>query len=624
MRYLYLLIFVCVSALAAAQGTFDQDFISKMRLAQISEQGRDYQNAVRLYSELHKQKPEFPEVSDGLYRSLFALKKFDEAEKLVRERIESEGKSFDIYISLGQVLAKQNKRSEAVAAFMNAEAQGTDYHPFSLAVSIAQAMVEVGLADDALEHLKKSRAKVEEVDLITGEIGSLLFKLGKYEEGTKEYLSMLKSSETQLNLIQSRISIFTQDSLVRRSILTTVTSNIDMKTASIAQLRLLAWGYGELRDYSNSFKVILTLDDRTKGQHTNTSGFELYQFAERARTEGSLEVAVAAYDEALKRLKKSTNADPRREYFISQTELGALKTKAQYALTKDTSAIGKAISEFVQFAGENRHPDLSLDAYQRAGDLAFRTLFDLDRAAGIYTKIISRSNGTSERTREAFFSLAEIALAKGDLSNAGDNLNNVEKLLAQRSRPEDADIRNHILYERGKIEYYNGNFDSAFSLLTFVASDAASEYANDAISLRTFIEENEEQGSNTALKLFARAELVSLARDYQSAIAALESIRESSPNALVTDDAVIRSADILVKQGKANDAVALLEMMQEKMISSPLTDKAGFRCAQIVELEIKDKPRAQKMFEEFLERYEKSPLVTEARKHARRLRGDSF
>ena len=507
---------------------------------------------------------------------------------------------------------------------MKAEKFGAEFHPYSLTVTISQAMVEVGLTEDALDYLKSSRSKIEEGDLLTGEIGSLLFKIGKYEEGTKEYLSMLAKNETQLGLIQSRISVFTQDSLVRKTILTTITQNIEIQDATIPQLRLLAWSYGELKDYPNSYQVILALDEKSSGQNANASGYELFQFAERARTEGSLEVAVAAYEEALKRLKKATNNDPRREYFISQTELGTLKTKAQLALTRDTASISKAVSEFETFGSETRHSDLSLEAYQRAGDIAFRTLFDLERAHRIYSKMISRSTGTSERTREAFFALEEIALAKGDLAGAGDNLGNVEKLLAQRSRPEDADITNRITYERGRIEYYNGNFDSSFSILTVVASDAASDYANDAIALRTFIEENQEEGSNAALKLYARADLAILARDYQTALSALESVRESSPNALVTDDATIRSADLLVKLGKIQDGVTLLETMQDKMSASPLADKAGFRAAEIVELELKDKSRAQKMYQEFLERYDKSSLCTEARKRARKLRGDSF
>jgi tetratricopeptide (TPR) repeat protein len=297
----------------------EQDFGSRMRLARVYEETRDYANAVRLYTELHKQKPEFPEISEGLYRSLFALKKFDEAEKLVRERISLEGESFDIYISLALVLAKQNKKADAINAYMDAEKHGAEFHPYSLVVSISQAMVDAGLAEDALDYLKKNRTKIEEGELLTGEIGSLLFKIGRYEEGTKEYLSMLAANESQLGFIQSRVAVFTQDSLVRKTILTTIANTIEIKDASIPQLRLLAWSYGELKDYPNSYKVMLALDERASNQNANASGYELFQFAERARTEGSLEVAVAAYDEALKRLKKSTNNDPRKEYFISQT-----------------------------------------------------------------------------------------------------------------------------------------------------------------------------------------------------------------------------------------------------------------------------------------------------------------
>lgn len=627
MKYLLGIILTIFAANALAQPVMnDQEFSAQFRLARVYEETRDLTNAVRIYVELHKAKPNFPEISEGLYRCLYSLKRFAEAEQVVRDRIASEGENFELYLDLARTLAKENKKTEAIEAFRDAEKHASDIHPYSVAINVSQAMVDVGYTEEALEYLRQARKTITDGGFLTGEIGSLLFKIGKYEDGTKEYLSLLEKDENQLSYIQSRIAVFTADTMIRKTILTTITSSIDINDANIPQLRLLAWSYGEMKDYRNSYNVILALDDKMSARGGG-SGSELYGFAERVRSEGAYEVAAMAYDEAIKRLRKTTTGDVRAEFFMSQAELGALQTRSQFVLAKEhpeKAELDSLVMRFEAYADSKRQPDLILQALSRAGEIAFRYSFNLEGAKRIYNKVVVRSSGISERTREALFSLEEIALAQGKLDTARTELAAISDILARRNRKEDEESRKRLLFELARIDYYSGEFDSAFSKLNLVAADPASEYANDAIGLRSHIEENREAGNETALKLFARAELEVLGRNYVTALSAYQSIRDASPNAPVADDAILRSADLLVLVGKPTDAVHILEEMQDKMSTSPLADQAGFRAAEIVEKEIKDKPRAEKMYEDFLERYDKSPLCTEARKRARKLRGDSF
>jgi outer membrane protein assembly factor BamD (BamD/ComL family) len=68
----------------------------------------------------------------------------------------------------------------------------------------------------------------------------------------------------------------------------------------------------------------------------------------------------------------------------------------------------------------------------------------------------------------------------------------------------------------------------------------------------------------------------------------------------------------------------MLEEMQEKYTDSPILDQAAMREAEITEHELHSKDKALKLYEDFLARYPKSPLCTEVRQRARRLRGDVF
>ncbi len=264
-----------------------------------------------------------------------------------------------------------------------------------------------------------------------------------------------------------------------------------------------------------------------------------------------------------------------------------------------------------------------LEALLRGADLAFKNAFDLELAKSLYEQCTQKSNGYNERARDAFFALEEIALIRSDYDGALRTLATVADHLEKRNRPEDLDVRKRIDFERARLAYYRSDFDTALAQLGAISEDAESEQSNDAIALKGFIEDNRD-ALGVSLKIFVKAEQAALGREYPTAISALQSIRESAPNAPITDDAILRESELLVKTGKPQDAIRILENMQTKMTTSPLVDRAGFKIAEITETELKQPQAAQKLYEEFLERHSKSSLVAEARKRARRLRGDAF
>lgn len=617
--------FLIVSALVAQAALAQpgaQDYASQLRIARIYEETRDLANAARLYGELYKLHPELSEIADGYFRVLYASKRFEEAEQVIRKRIETGGEDFEQLLTLAKTLARQNKHDDAMKAFARAEKAGAELPPYSRAVGIAGTMMEVSYAEEALDFLKRARKESSEPDLLTGEIGSLYYKLGRYEEGTREYVSLLATNDAMLNYIQQRIAFFGADTGVRVKMLRAIVAAITPQKATLPQLRLLAWSYGELKDYRSAYETMQLLDARAE-----VSGYELLQFAERARNERALDVAVDAYKEAVARLKKSGAAnDQRRQYFISQAELGALKVEASYLISRPNGAkadIAALAAKFRQFADTHRENDLVLEALLRGGELAFRNAFDLDLAKSLYDECTKRSAGYNERASEAYFAIEEIALIRSDFDSARQTLGAITALLDKRNRPEDTDARKRIAFERARLDYFGGNFDTATAQLEAISTDAESEQANDAIALKGFIEDNRD-ASDVTLKLYVKAEHATFGRDYPAAISALRSIRESAPNAPVTDDAILRESELLVKTGKPEEAVRILEAMQTKMATSPLVDRAGFRIAEITETALKQPQVAQRLYEEFLERYAKSPLASEARKRARRLRGDPF
>ncbi len=620
------IVFLAFGALRAQPMT-DHDFQQQYRLARVYEETRDMNNAIRIYAELHKARPDAIDVSEGLFRGLYSVKRYTEAEMLLSERLAAkEPETYDLYLNLARVRSRLNKKSEAVDAFNHAAAFAKEVNFYAVSISVAQTMIEVGYQDEVLALLIRQRKNSDQSDLFTDQIAGLYFKLGKYEEGTKEYLSMLDNNEQNLSIVEQRLAQFTADTSVRRSIIRIVTSHLDADGASPAQLRLLGWCYGELKNYKGALEIYLKLDNLgIRSSSSSAGGYELYQFAERIRNEGALDVAVMAYNEAIKRFRKGAGIDPQRKYFVSMAELGALKTKEAYLRSipnVSRDSLEQLAADYQNYAQPDLQNDLAFDALLHAGELSFKVLRNYPNAQYIYENVLKRSQSFSEKTRDAYFALEEIALAQGDLPSALRRLDDISGIISKRKRPDDEETRKHILFERGRIDFYNGSFDSCLVKLDSIIADPNSDYANDAIGLHSLISEN--GGNNPALKLFAKAELASLGKDLNAALSAYRSIPESYPTATIADESVLRAVEILIQMKKPNDALAMLENMQEKMTTSPLLDKAAYREAEIVETISKDKAKALRMYEDFLERYPKSPLCTEARKKARTLRGDSF
>ncbi|HET6510969.1 MAG TPA: tetratricopeptide repeat protein, partial [Candidatus Kapabacteria bacterium] len=179
-------------------------------------------------------------------------------------------------------------------------------------------------------------------------------------------------------------------------------------------------------------------------------------------------------------------------------------------------------------------------------------------------------------------------------------------------------------YMRALVDYYDGDFDTAISSLQAIMEDPSGDYANDAISLSNLIVESSTPASKASLIVFAKGQLSEVSHAFDQALSHYESIIVTGTSMPLADDAILRSAEVMVKQRRFADAVEKLNTVQEKMMTSPIADQAQFRLIEIVEKDLKDKPRAQRLYEDFLVRYPKSLYTSEARERARRLRGDVF
>jgi tetratricopeptide (TPR) repeat protein len=600
------------------------EFDQKMRLAVVYEETHDLQNALRLYEELYRQDSTSEPVFEGYTRLLIAAKRYSEAKVLTQARLKFDP-SLDNVLQSARLTAMLNDRPGALREFQSAidDLHATDC---STLFPVVYAMMDVSYNQDALELLDKMRKLGGgDADLCSSQIASLYLRLGDYDRAGAELLTLVRQNEGNANMVEQRLAQYTTDSVSRSAVLGALERQILSSESTSGTLRLLAWVYGELKDYRKALAATLRVDQTTDINRRGSAGFELMQFGDRARNEGALDVAVDAYDEAIKRFKAAGNN--RQDYYIAQAELGALRTReallASKAATKDE--ITDLIARYESYAQSSSANELAVEALYRAGDVAYHQAFDLDRATKDLESTLTKTHGMSDRANDAAFLLVDIAMSGENFTLAEQRLQAIDKNLASiQRRPNELTLRMHVLYDRALLDYYQGNFDSAASKLDLVAQEASNDFANDAIQLLGLLGENNNPTGQPALRLYAKASLAAQSRKYEEARAAYASIVETQSFAPLADDAALKEADMLVLLGKPADAVQHLEVMQEKMSGSPMLDVALFREAEIVERMLHDKVRAERLYEDMLARFTNSGLASEARERARKLRGDVF
>ena len=611
------------------------EYLQKLRLAQVYEENRDPTNAARIYGELYTLNPSDVSVFTGYTRALVSLRRYDDAEKIVNQRLKVDA-SLDMLLLSARLEAWMNKRDESLAMFQKAE-QRVNAKDCASLFPIVYAMMDVSYNQDALQLLDQMRkTSSDDADICSSQIASLYLRLGEFDRASKEFITILKSGEGNVGMVEQRLAEYLTDSLSRETVLTALEHEIQDADAtsggpSRANLRLLAWLYSERKDYSKAFTTIIQLDSLSAGTQGN-EGSELLQFAERARSEGALDVAAQAYAEASRRLKTM----PGEDYYVAQAELGSLKTWEAYYLSTSNhesaapvsapmqDSVRNLIGKYKDFAATSPISEFALDALVHAGSLSYSELFDLPRATKDFEAVLSRARTLSDPSREAAFRLVDIAYAGQDFALANSRLQHIQDMLGTIHTPNEKDVQEHVLYERALGLYYQSNFDSASVLLGTVASDASSDYANDAIQLSGIIQEANTPGSLPSLKLYSAGALAEQAHKFADAEAAYRAIIDSEINPPLADYAALRSAHVLVQLGRPDDAIRELDSMQVRLPNSPLLDVAAFREAEIVEQNLHDSARAQKMYEDFLENYPNSDFVTDARDRARKLRGDAF
>ncbi len=612
----------CILAILVGRGIAPAqtpEQVTKFRLAQSYEEAGNYEAAVKLYEELYAKEQSNYVYFDCLRRMYLQLKRYDGAIALIQRRLQANPADLPTRLTLASTYYKAGNEKEAYAEWEKAIAG--DPANANVYRAVAQSMLENRLLDRTAELYRKARVACKDPHLFTIDLAQLLATTMDYAGASTEYLAWLKQNPMQLSFVQSRMSVYTNKEDGRSAALEAVKK--DLRGNDDPKLyELLGWLYLEGKDYTDALDAYRKLDGLTRAQ-----GGQIYNFAEQAFKARAFDVAARAYREAID-VPVTPNRMPYAKYgyALSLKELsspsdtlGGADATGELPATESQPRYSGAIAYFRDIIKEYPRSEFSAKSYYQIGMIQFEKFFDLDGAIASLENVEKEIPGLNTIHYDVALRLGQIMTAKGDTAQAAVRYRFV--IGVPNATPDQHDEASYRLAE---LEYFGGRFQDAIKRLSDITLNLKADYANDALQLLSFLQENKTTGE-AALLLFAHADFLARQRRNTEAIPLFLNLIEKYPQALLVDDALMKVASLQTQARLYTDAIASYERLLSQFRESSIAlDKARFNIGGIYQFALNDKPKAIAAYEKLLTDFPQSLLADTARKRIRELRGDSL
>ena len=610
---------ILVSLLVLSGTGFGQSQDVKFRLAQSYEQAGNYENAAKLYEELLAKDQSSYVYFDSTRRMYIQLKRYDDAIALIQRRLLMNSADLATRAILASTYYKAGKEKEATVEWDKAIA--TDPGNAGVYRLVAKSMLENRLLDKTAEVYRRARVACKDPNLYTIDLAQLLATSMDYVGASVEFLSWLRQNPAQLSFVQGRMATYTSKEEGRSAAIEAVKNEIK-RDDDPKLYELLGWIYLEGKSYDDAFDSYRKLDKLTKAQ-----GGQIYAFAERAFKERAFDAAAKAYLEAINipvaaaRLPyaKYGYASSLKEMSALSDTLAGVAAAGQVPATESQPQYAGAIAYFREIINEYPHSEFSAKSYYQVGTIQFERFFDLDGALTSFENVEREFPGLNTIHFDVALKIGEVLTARGDTARAGVKYRFVND--APNTTPDQHDESSYRLAE---LEYFGGKFQDAMKRLGEITLNLKADYANDALQLLSFLQENKTTGE-AALAHFSRADLLARQRRNTEAIPVFLDLIEKYPQALLVDDALMKVAALQTQARLFADAIKSYErLLLQFKESSIALDKAQFNIGEIYQFGLNNKPKAISAYEKLLADFPQSILATTARKRIRELRGDSL
>ncbi len=593
MRNIFFILFLFTASIVTAQ--------TELLAKNYFEQG-EFEKALSIYNKLYEKNPGRFDYFTMVVHTNQQLENFSEAEKLLLGRLNGRRINPRLYIELGYNYSLQNREIEATQYYDKA-VQFTVENP-NYAFSVGDIFSKYSLLDKAVEVYEKAMELDAEKDFNL-QLARIYGEQGKLEKMFSKYIDLMKSNIGYKGAAQRSFSQYVTEDPTNEA-------NIILRKTLLQKLQerpevlyneLLSWLFIQQKEFKKAF----------------TQEKAIYKRLEEEDLSGITDVAIIAIAE-----EDYENARDIVNFIIEHSSTPEAKLQGhQYlmkialatATNKDYPKVEQQFEDLFETYGRGPRTYLLQIDYNHF--LAFRTGKKENAIANL--KVLLKEKLTLYQEARVKMELSDILVFDEKFNQALIYYSQIQKkvksdILAQEAR-----------FKVARTSYYKGDFQWAQVQLDVLKKSASQLIANDAMQLSLMIRDNSlEDSTQTAIKKYARADLLALQNKDLEAISALEEILHNHKGEKIEDEALLKQGELYEKTRQFEKAEAnylkLIEFYKEDI----LADDAYYRLAKLYENQLQAPKKAKEFYEQIIFNFADSIYFVDARKKYRSLRGDAI
>lgn len=588
------------------QPVFAQTQTQDEQLALYYYNNGEMEKAVELYDKLYNKYPTQQNYYTQYYKTLIALKRYDEAVKAVRKQQKRYAADLTLYVDLGQAYELNEKKKDAEQAYDDAfKKLNPDYQSLQ---RLANAFLGANQTARALQVYEQARKVLNDNAAFADEMATIYATRNDAAGFVKTYLELIDAQPTMLTQVQTRMQDRIDDENIGKELQTQLYKRIQKQPDDITSAQLLVWFFTQKKDFENALVQAKAIDRRNK-----EDGSRVFQLAQAAFEEGRYDLANDAFQYIIDSKGKNTPL-----YMPSRSEqLDVLKTRMVVNKTTTPEQLLEADAKYKSFLEEFGYNATTIDVVRDYAMLKARFIHQPDSAIALLENIIKTPGANKRTIANCKLDLGDYYLLTANVWDAQLYYQQVDKDFKEEPLAEEARFKN------AKLSFYKGEFEWSQAQLDIIKGATTELVSNDAINLSVFITDNMGLDSNTIpLSMFARADLLMFQFRYDEAISTLDSLLKEFPEHGLVDDALFEKALINIQLKNYQTAVEYLSKLEEDHSTDLLGDNGLFTLAELYETHLNDKTKAMELYQQILEKHPGSLYVIEARKRFRQLRGD--
>ena len=363
----------------------------------------------------------------------------------------------------------------------------------------------------------------------------------------------------------------------------------------------LGWLYVQQNEFSKAF-----IQEKAVYRRSPKSFQGLINLAVLANEQNAYEIALNIFEFIIQ------NATDTRLLILANCKLLEL----QLEIAKDSKIYPEINASYLELLDRYKLGQQSIEL--QLSYAQFLAFYDkkLDTAS-TFLKIALKENLPSLTAAKLKMMLADVFVAQNKFNQALLYYTQIQ--LAVKNSP----LAQQARFKVAKTSYYKGDFDWAETQLKVLKSSTSQLIANDALELKLLITDHKAIDSlHTALKRYAKADLLMTQKKPKEAILVLDSILENHKADPIIDQVLLFQAHVYESQKQYVKAASNYLLIIKNHKEEILIDDAYFYLAELYRTQLEDSEKAQHNYESIIFNHEDSIHFVEARRQYRILRGD--